>query len=229
MVGTRDFEYRCQWTSEPIVVDGITNDPVWSKIRPVGKFILSDGSGPASRQTEAKLCWDSTMLYVAFACIDPDIWGTLFKRDDPIYDEEVVEIFIDPDGDMKNYYEFEVSPRNTLFDAIVCNPSGSQGKGDLQVNLEWDCPRIKTAVKVEGTLDNRTDIDKGWTVEMAIPFTSLDAPRIPPMDGDIWKVNLYRIDLTPEPEFSCWSPTMRTPPDFHIPKAFGKLIFAKDF
>jgi len=224
----KEFQYRCGWTAKPITVDGVLNEPIWSKIKPVGKFRLSDGSGFASRRTEAKLFWDNSNLYVAFACVDPDIWGTLFKRDDPIYDEEVVEIFLDPDGDMKMYYEFEVSPRNTLFDAIIYNPSGSQEKGDLQVNSEWNCPRIKTAVKVDGTLDDRTDIDKGWTVEIAIPFSGLDAPHVPPRDDDVWRANFYRIDLTPKPEFSCWSPTLLVPPDFHVPRAFGKLIFIKD-
>lgn len=238
---TGETSYKCKRIQESINIDGVLNEPIWPKIEKVGRFILSDGSGVASRQTEARVCWDDKNLYIAFECADPDIWGTMLNRDDPIYDEEVVEVFIDPDCDSKEYYEFEISPRNTLFDARIYNPSGNQQKGykfhsgiewdyeleGLQVNKEWDCKGIKTAVNVNGTLDDRTDEDKVWTVEISVPFDSLEqAPHVPPEDGEVWRLNLYRIDLTPKPEFSCWSPTLLVPPDFHVPKAFGKLIFS---
>lgn len=223
MHSTKVYECR-KVPNGSIEVDGILDDPVWQTIAPVGDFILSDGSGPAGRQTEARMCWDDDCLYIAFRCDDPDIWGTMFNRDDPIYEEEVVEAFIDPDSDLKVYYELQTSPHGTLFDAIIHNPTGD--RRDMRGDTSWTLDGWQVGVQVDGTLDNREDVDKGWTVEWAIPFAAMEgAPNIPPKDGDTWRMNLYRIDRTPEPEFSCWSPTLQVPPNFHVPTLFGTIVF----
>ena len=215
--------HHCKKVSRPPRIDGRLNDEAWRTAVPIGPFLLHDGSGPASRRTDAKVCWDDRCLYVAFVCEDPDIWGTFTKRDDPIYTEEVVEVFLDPDLDLDHYYELEVSPRNVVFDALITSKGGKVIYADP---AKWDCKGIRTAVVVEGTLDNRSDRDVRWTVEMAIPFASLDeAKNRPPSPKDVWGMNLYRIDLTPTPEFSCWSPTLSEPPSFHVPSRFGKIIF----
>lgn len=207
-----------------IRIDGKLDDPGWQAVEPVGDFILSDGSGPAVRQTEARMAWDDTCLYISFKCDDPDIWGTMFNRDEPIYEEEVVEAFIDPDSDLKEYFELQTSPHGTLFDAIIHNPTGQ--RKDMSADTSWTCEGWKVAVHVDGTLDNREDVDKGWVVEWAIPFASIpSAPNTPPKDGDTWRINLYRIDRTPTPEFSCWSPTLAVPPNYHVPALFGTIVF----
>ncbi len=207
-----------------ISIDGKLDD--WEGIPTVGDFILSDGSGPARFQTHARMCWDDAHLYISFESIDPDIWGTFFERDEPIYEEEVVEAFIDPDSDLKVYYEFQTSPHGTLFDAIIHNPTGD--RKDMTGDTSWNCEGWKSSVRVDGTLSFRNDLDTSWTVEWAIPFASLGAmPHTPPDDGDEWRINLYRIDRTPKDEYSCWSPTLAVPANFHVPTQFGKIVFRK--
>lgn len=207
-----------------IRIDGRLDDPGWQGIQPVGDFMLSDGAGPASRKTEARMCWDDTYLYICFTCEDPDIWGTMLNRDDMIWEEEVVEAFLDPDSDLVEYYEFQNSPRNVQTDLLIRNPTGR--REDLIRNRKWNCEGWLTAVQVDGTLDNRNDVDRGWISEWAIPFASIPGgPHNPPIDGDTWRSNLYRIDLTPTPEFSCWSPTLEVPPNYHVPTLFGTILF----
>ncbi len=214
----------CKVPRGSIRIDGDLSDQGWQAAPLVGDFILPDGSGPATRQTRARICWDDEYLYISFDCDDPDIWGTLLDRDDMIWEEEVVEAFIDPDSDLVWYYEFQMSPHGVMTDLIVHNPTGL--RKDLVPDRSWDCEGWLTAVNVDGTLDNRGDVDTGWTVEWGIPFASIPgAPNTPPKDGDTWRVNLYRIDLTPEPEFSCWSPTLEEPPNFHVPALFGTVVF----
>jgi hypothetical protein len=210
-------------TPDPIAIDGALDEPVWSRIKPVGAFMLHDGSKPAEFQTEAKLCWDDQYLYVAFSCIDTDIWGTYTKRDDPTYDEEVVEIFLNPTGNAIDYYELEVSPRNTIWDGKVHNPNNDPETSTY--DDKWNCEGLLTAVQVDGTLDDRTDVDKGWTVEMAIPFAAIAQT---PKDRERWRANLFRIDRGKTDEFSCWSPTQNPGqiPAFHIPRRFGHLVFS---
>ena len=214
--------YECRKVpTGSIKVDGDLSDPGWETAKPFGDFVLSDGSGPASRPTEARMCWDDANLYISFKCEDSDIWGTMTNRDDPIFNEEVVEAFIAPDSHLKHYYELEMSPKGTLFDGRVYNPTGL--RKDLIIDTSWDCEGWLAAVQVDGTLDNRDDVDTSWTAEWAIPFASIQG--MPPRGGDTWRMNLYRIDRTPEPEYSCWSPTMETPPNYHVPTAFGTIMF----
>ena len=207
-----------------IRVDGRLDEPAWDGVEPMSDFVRSDGSGPAARRTTVRICRDDRALYFAFECSDPDVWGDMTGRDDPIYEEEVVEAFIDPDSDLKEYYELNTSPLCTLFDSLVSNPTGS--RADMTGNPGWNCEGWEAAVYVDGTLNDRDDVDRGWTVEWAIPFDSLPgAPNLPPRAGDTWRINLYRIDRTPTPEFSCWSPTLETPPNFHVPSRFGTIVF----
>jgi len=212
--------YTCHRARSAIFIDGKLDDAAW-KLAPRVDLVNAENGKPVGAHAESALLWDEQYLYVLFDVEDRDIWGTMTKRDDPVYTEEVVEVFLDPDGDCADYYEVNVSPRNTIFDYRVWNPTGRQPDLDA-VGKAWTAVGMKTGVRVSGTIDNRNDLDSGWTVEMAIPYTPLRArPRV----GDIWRFNLYRINLTPETEFQAWSPTMTSPPAFHIPARFGKLIF----
>ena len=118
---------------------------------------------------------------------DEDVWAKLEKNDDPIYGEEVVEVFLDADGDGKTYNELQVSPRNVQFDAYF--PARRQG-----MDLGWSAG-MTTAVKIRGTLNNPADKDEAWSAEMKIPVKNLAAvPRWPPAPGDKWRFNLYRLE-----------------------------------
>jgi len=216
--------YRCRKIAEAITIDGDLGKPAWRGIEAIS-LVLSDGSGAPSRPTQLRICWNESHLYLAFSCADPDIWGNYLSHDDPIYEEEVVEAFLCPSLDLTRYFEFELSPRNVQFDALVHNPG--EDRQSLEIDTSWDCAGWLSAVVVNGTLDDRTDTDRQWTAEMAIPFASLPGlPHCPPKPDDEWRANFYRIDRTPTPEFSAWSPTLRVPADFHVPSCFGHLVFA---
>ena len=217
-------EYGCRRVNKPILIDGLLDEPAWAEVETISDFVSCTDSGPVTQKTEAKLCWDDKRLYIAFKCHDSDIWGTLLNRDDPVYEEEVVEVFLDTDCDMKNYYEIEVSPRNVVFDARIFNPT--EIRRDMQADISWDCIGMKTATCVNGTLDDRTDKDEYWTVEISIPFACLfGVLSMSPRDGEVWRINLYRIERSPAFELISWSPTMK--PDFHIPSAFGRMVFKR--
>jgi hypothetical protein len=111
-----------------------------------------------------------------------------------------------------------------LFDALVVNRQvGPEGPRDMTTLPEWDCRGFQVAVRVEGELDSRREVSKFWDVEMAIPLAEL-APPHPVRHGDMWRMNLYRIDrLQHRDEFQAWSPVGRE--DFHVPSFFGGLEF----
>ena len=110
---------------------------LWDDVPVLPPFILADGSGPAKQQTAARICYDSQSLYVRFDCDDRDIWGTYTLRDDPIYDEEAVEVFLTSgEVDPTHYYEFELSPNGVLFDAQVYNPTSQTRRVGSRYRLE---------------------------------------------------------------------------------------------
>jgi carbonic anhydrase/acetyltransferase-like protein (isoleucine patch superfamily) len=217
--------YRCRRVRTPVTVDGALDEAAWMAAEAASAFVLADGSGAPRFPTEARLCWDETHLYVAFSCQDSDIWGTYSQRDDPLFDEEVVEIFLCPSGNLQHYFEFEVSPLNTVFDAKVFSPEGD--RRTMLVDREWNAAGLRTAVRVAGTLSKRDDHDLGWITELAIPFADLGLSG-PPAPNEQWRMNLYRIERGEVEEFSAWSPTLKSPPDFHVPARFGTLLFVEE-
>ncbi len=186
----------------------------WDDIPTLSPFMVYNNSRPATYTTTTRACCDSTALYLRYDCLDYDIWGTYTQRDEPIYDEEVVEIFIvHGEADPVDYYEFQVSPNGVLFDAKISNPSST--RADLVVNESWNCEGIQWVAE-------RNDADNHWMGIMVIPWASIAPEGALP---DVWRANFYRIERPrdAEPEYSCWSPTMAEPPDFHKPAYFGTL------
>jgi len=191
----------------------------WDHAAMLPPLLLADGSGPATWQTTTRICYDEEHFFAYFDCVDPDIWGTYTERDQPIYDEEVVEIFIGPIETTSSattpvdYYEFEVSPNGVLLDVKVHNPSGD--RADINLDFSWDCPNLQWGAR-------RDDAIQRWQAYYAIPWASIGAVGSLPTT---WRANFYRIERPHggNPEFSCWSPTLTDPADFHKPAQFGML------
>jgi len=220
-------EYRVERTTGPLTIDGRLDEAAWERAQTI--WLRDNQTGEKPRQaTAVKLLWDDEYLYAGFQCEDTDAWSSFTEHDDPLYEEEVVELFIDPTGRLRLYYELQVSPRNVGFDSLILNDGGRLGEGrgpNFQGLTMWTCHGLKHEVVVRGDPTQRGTNDDGWTVELAIPFAQLiSAPHIPPRPNDVWRANLYRIDhARGYSEFSAWSPTeMR---DFHVTEAFGRLVF----
>lgn len=214
-------EYVVHRAAGPIRIDGILAESAWDRAQVAGPFVRSLDGKPASAATEARLLWDDDFLYVAFAAEDADVSGLFFKDDEALYTSNVVEIFLNPSGDpLRGYDEIEVAPTNALFDASFV---GGPRQG---MQLSWSSHALH-AVHVDGTLNDARDVDRGWTVELAIPFAHLTGmPRPRPQRGDRWKFNLYRLRQGKgQPgEGQAYSPPLRG--DFHALDRFATLRFA---
>jgi hypothetical protein len=150
------------------------------------------------------------------------------ERDAPLWDEEVVEIFLDANRDKIGYVEIEVNPLNTLVDLYVLN----RPPHPMQTLFGWDSAGIRHAVSVDGDPRQPDSRDRAWSAEMALPWEDfLTAPHLPPHAGDSWRMNLYRIDQFQsqsglgQQELYAWSPTRCE--TFHVPQCFGKIVFVK--
>ncbi len=166
-------------------------------------------AAPPQQGTGVRAAWDAEELRVLFHAEDTHAWATLTERDAPLYEEEVVEVFLDPVGDLESYFEIEVNPLNAVLDLVL-----RKNRSGYVKDFAWQCEGLRTAVAKSAT---------GWSVDVAIPFRSVAAR--PPQDGDCWRVNFCRIDRPPgvPRELSAWSPTGRA--NFHTPERFGILQF----
>jgi hypothetical protein len=174
----------------PITADGLLDEASWSIAERAGPFVQSMNGKPAAASTEARLLWDDNNLYVSFLSEDTNIGTPYLHDDEELYRSNVVEIFINPSGDLQRYAEIEVNPANALFDATFTGRR--QG-----MNLAWSSG-ARHGVHIDGTLNDPRDVDRGWSAELAIPFATLPGmPRQRPLPGDQWRFNLYRLRQGP--------------------------------
>lgn len=219
--------YRCRRAPAPVRVDGYLFDAAWRLADAVSLDLLICPEGDEASEvrpprTRAWAAWDDDSLYVAFSARDADAWGTKRSFDDSLWEEDVVEVYLDPDGDQRDYREFEVNPLGAIVDLLIPR-AGDQV--DWRTCARWNAVGMTAAARVFGEGPAIGNRDRFWVAEMAIPWSAFaGAPHLPPRPGDRWRGQFFRIDRPADPhELLClaWSPT----PTFHAPEHFGWWAF----
>lgn len=212
-----------------ITIDGRLDEADWKHAPHTERFVDIEGdTKPRPKyKTTVQMLWDEDYFYVAATLEEPNVVARLQQRDTIIWKENDFEVFIDPDNDGIDYYEFEVNARNTMMDLIITHPYRSGG----EFIMPWDCPGLQHAIYVDGTLNNASDTDRGWTVEMAIPVRALRknfgyTQGLTDQEPS-WRVNFSRVQwLCPDHEENwVWSPTGRV--DMHMPERWGFVSFVE--
>ncbi|BCM88676.1 hypothetical protein IAD21_00517 [Abditibacteriota bacterium] len=229
--------YLCFRAPSTPSIDGSLESKAWDAAPWTDEFVDIEGDKkPAPRfKTRVKMLWDEQYFYIGAQIEEPQVWATLTQRDSVIFYDNDFEVFIDPDGDNHNYYEFELNALNTIWDLRLPIPY-RDGGGAIN---EWDVLDIKTAIHVDGVLNDARVTDKGWSVEMAIPWRALGEfakCSAPPRDGDQWRVNFSRVEwdietkgekiskIPNQPEHNwVWSPQGVI--DMHQPERWGYVQF----
>ncbi len=235
--------YTCPHLGTPPTIDGQPDDRAWSAAPWSEPF--TDIQGPLVPQprfrTRVRMGWDADYFYVAAKLDEPHVWGTLVERDAVIYHDNDFEVFIDPDGDNHLYGELEINALGTVWDLLLARPYRDGGPAIDQ----WDIAGLKSAVAIDGTLNDPRDQDRGWTVELAIPWKAL-APiagrACPPLPGDVWRINFSRVQWRTEVQGGAYrkltdATTGRALPEdnwvwspqgliaMHCPEMWGEVLF----
>lgn len=186
------------------------SDILWDRIEGVYLIDVVTGCNPQLK-TLVKACWNESNVYFRFVCDDDYIVATMKNRDDPLYQEDVVEVFIDVNGSGESYKEIEISPNNIIFDAHITNDL----QGHITIDKSWDAKHIKSSVQ---------HVKDQLIYDIMIPNHNLEKF---PTKGSVWKVNFYRIDEDSKGvrSYSAWSPTGKV--NFHIPQAFRSIRFMR--
>jgi hypothetical protein len=213
----------------PIVVDGRLDDDAWKLAARTANWQWLDTSVPGRLETYAQMCWDDEYLYFAFHAVDPDIWATMQIRDEPVFVEEDFEIFLDPDGDEFNYYEWQINPLGTLYDVIWDRPPQTPGPANRGIH-SFDLTPMLSGYQVHGTVWQRDDVDSSWTAEAALSWKGLsEIPgrfRTPPQNGDAWRLGFSRVEAPKPPYWQAdWTWPTHGEYNMHIGQRDGYVQF----
>ncbi|KAA8494892.1 hypothetical protein FVE85_3133 [Porphyridium purpureum] len=232
-------------------LDGRVQDSAWDSAAWTDDFVDIRGADvpgvpPPRFRTRAKMVWDDTYFYVGLQMEEPQLWATLTSRNSIIYRDNDIEVFIDPDGDALNYYEFEINALGTIMELTMDRPYCEGGNYTF---IETD---VLAKVYVHGTINDPTQMpNQGWSVELAFPFATLarydqrkrasGSPNPRPTAGDEWRVNFSRVqwhldynngrrEYVKRPNTTednwVWAPTGKI--DVHLPHHWGHVVFADD-
>jgi hypothetical protein len=207
-----------------ITIDGVLDEQPWQNAARLVPFVRHDTMAPARVSTEVRIWYDAAALYLGWICEDGDIQATFTQRDSRFWEEEVVEFFVTPAA-LDRYFELQWNPLGGTFDAIITNQIGSDGRSQrFEGDWSYTATTMTFAVQVDGSVQNSSDRDRRWTVEVRMPFADLKVPT--PGRGEVWRGNFYRFnrDRDAETEQLSWSPTIW--PGFHQPTRFGYLRFS---
>jgi len=244
-------------------MDGRLDDPCWQKAVRSPRFVDLVTGRPGFFDTRMAAVWDDKALYLGYWIEEPDIQARLTERDSFIWTENDVELFIaGPDayyefqinalgtiyevfyiwqdayrrGGFLERPEFDLASRpvDVLGGFQDASRHGRHPRGKRWAFSAWDFPGLQWAVEVDGTINDDRDIDRGWTVELALPWKGLELlagnRSLPPLDGDVWRMDFSRFEalssagvrLTPDPG---WALNRHGVYDSHIPECFSFVHF----
>jgi len=255
--------YTALRTPQPLTIDGNLNKPAWQKAQRSPRFVDLVNGTPTVHDTRAAVLWDDQYLYAGFWVEEPFVEAKLTERDSLIWSENDIELFVaGPDA----YYELEINALGTIYEALfVFEDAYERGGYDKDPELQktvdgfkpwngvgftshprgprlgyfkWDLPGLKTAVAIDGTLNDNSDRDRGWTVEIAIPWSGLktlaqgDNRALPPRHGDTWRMDFSRFNTyraaPPATDPGGWAWSAHGVWDSHVPELFPHVHFSTD-
>jgi len=199
---------------ENVAADGFPELSCWEKA-PAIRFDRDwrGANADSQRATEVRLLWNRETLFVQFVCrfrelhVFPDACPDGWR--DQLWDRDVAEAFLQPDDlDPLIYKELEVAPNGYWIDLNLAHGEKEELRSGLRRRV-WQDAQSKT-----------------WTAQLAVPMRSL-TPAFDPQKS--WRANFYRVEGRGEPRFyAAWSPTLTPQPNFHVPAAFGHLVFQEN-
>ncbi|MCV9933843.1 carbohydrate-binding family 9-like protein [Flavobacterium sp. LS1R47] len=204
--------------SNPLIIDGDLSE--W-KTPFLGPFVIHDSGVKAMQETYISLSWDNENLYLAYKCIDSKIIGSVKKHDAPIFkSDDLVELFIDPDGDSKHYLEIGVNAFSSNYDMIINCISPLCGGWNTDMSLD-----------ILGMITSSKFTADGYNVEIKIPFSSLNAIKkagfTTPIVGAKWKGNFFRIDYGNTTEYQALQSYKSLQFGFHQSQEFAVFEFVE--
>jgi hypothetical protein len=229
--------YVCYKTYEGIVADGKLDEVSWQQAAWTESFMDIEGplkSQPTQR-TRTKMIWNDSTLFIGIRMEETHVWASLTERESIIYHDNDIEIFIDPTANNHHYAELEFNAFGTVMDLLLARPY----RDSVVPSFSWNCAGMEHGISIEGTINDPSDIDTAWTIELAIPLAAISDlvyKYVLPEAGDQWRINFSRVQWITkvenekyvklrQPEHNwVWSPQWTI--NMHQPEYWGYLQFS---
>lgn len=176
--------------------------------------------------TTVALAADRERLVVIFeADAEPPLRISARAMNEPVFQDECVELFWAEPDDPARYLEIVVNPRGAVYAARIHNPDASRATWTVTPGRVPQGLRVEIEGEPGGTPPEEWH---RWRCLLSLPWTSASAGGLPPVPGSVWRGNLYRIARGRTTRFEALSATGRSdPPDFHVPPRFARFVFAE--
>jgi len=252
--------YTAHRATGPIQVDGHLDEDSWQQAPRSPRFVDMITGKRSIHDTRAAVLWDDECLYVAYWIEEPDVQATLTERDSLIFRNNDVELFI---AGQDSYYEFEINSFGTIYEVFFIWEEAYERQGFDQVPefarslstpfdgvghrhprgprlgyWQWDFPGLQSAVQVDGTINDSSDRDRGWTVELALPWEGMkwlansDGRSLPPEDGDVWRMDFSRFnqykEAPPADDSGAFFWSAHGVRDSHVPECYVHIHFSTE-
>lgn len=237
--------------TQPPIIDGNLSEIVWQTAQALAPFQNSEGTEEAVDSTEAFLLWDSENFYIG---VKAHISGSQFphlsqtQNDSPIWEDECIEILVDPDLETDTYYHLVINPIGAVFDQQVNvpgEPSFRLAPHDVQLTL--DRKTLQTSFDADRTWNSEAKVAAQvnttfWSIEVALPRKMLEKSaksdaQPEPASENRWLFNIHRkayssigstenLGTTTQREYSYWLPTYNNeyPWWFHSPHQYMAVL-----
>lgn len=257
----RVAHYTAYRAPEPLQIDGKLDEASWRLAPRSPRFVDLITGQPTVHDTRAAVLWDDTCLYVGFWVEEPFVEAKLTERDSLIWSENDIEVFV---AGAASYYELEINALGTIYEAFFVWEDAYERRGFSKAAefsrsapgakpwngvgfdkhprgprlgfFNWDLPGLNSAVAVDGTINDNSDRDRGWTAEIAIPWAGMrwlaqgDGRALPPRDGDTWRMDFSRFntyrEAQPAQDSGGWAWSAHGVWDSHIPELFPYIHFS---
>jgi Carbohydrate-binding family 9 len=257
----RVAHYTAYRAVRPMQVDGRLDGESWARAPRSPRFVDLITGEPTIHDTRAAVLWDDEYLYVGFWVEEPFVAATLTERDSLVWTENDIEVFV---AGKDAYYELELNALGTIYEAFFVWEDGyersgysrapefsreadgykpwngvgfdSHPRGPRLGFFRWDLPGLRTAVQVDGTINDNSDRDRGWTAEIALPWSAMgwlaagDGRALPPRDGDVWRMDFSRFnayrEAAPAKDSGGWAWSAHGVWDSHVPELFPYVHFS---
>jgi len=257
--------YTCHRAPGPVEIDGNLDKPVWRAAPRSRRFVDLVTGEPGFLDTRVACLWDDEALYVGFWIEEPQVRASLTERDSYIWFDNDVEVFLAGDdcyyefeinalntvyevffiyqdalkrGSRFDTPEFDLYQRDVDVLSGFQDPTrnGKHPRGKRWAFMDWDFPGLKTAVRVDGAINDPSIVDKGWTVEIAFPWKGMKSlfsgRSLPPREGDVMRASFSRFEALryhgkTVGESPAWALNEHGVYDSHIPECFPYLHFTE--
>lgn len=238
---TVPLQYTVLKTTDHITIDGLDTEKAWNDAPWTEIFsdIVSGEDNRPGKSARCKMLWNDDYLYLYARLDESDIWASITEHDQSVFQDNAFEMFLDIDGNGHNYYEFQINAYGTVWDLFMPSPYRNGGRG----LSTWDIKDLKKAIHVKGTINNPADKDTSWSIELAIPFTSICGRNQQPSEGSVWRMNFSRVEWKTDTvngkyirkrndagrlaaeQYSVWSPQGIV--NLHYPERWGYVRFSE--